>query len=573
MSLHYLSIVVAVGSLVSAGVPASAAEPTGQHGLLALEGLTVLDMTGAAPREGTTILIDDGRIAELYPTGSRPAPPGARARDQSGRYAIPGLIDAHVHLTSPFERPGQQDSLSHFLLLGGITAIRDMAGDGVVLRERSRAAMVGSVLSPRIFYSTVVGGAEFFAKDSRASGIAHGGVPGQLEWQRSVANERDAVAAAEGAKRIGATGVKLYAELSPELVGAVSRAAHAHGLKVWSHAAIVPAKPSDAVSAGVDVLSHVFMTVLETKEALPPTYGEALDLSTYAEPPATPALTSLFAEMQRRGTMLDATLVAARRLDRGHRVREGDLSHMRGVERWALEAARLAHRAGVRFVAGTDLSGYPGHNILPTLHEELAMYVEEVGMTPEEALATATRNGGEMLGDESGLGTIEPGKVADLVILGANPFTNIRNTRTIVHVVKAGAVHEVDANREEWDTLDWKPSWPGTEMAMIQGNPFSAEPFVFRFRMPDGYWVHPHRHAVKARLRVVSGTLLIGTGVELDSTAVQALPAGAEMALEAGVFHFEGAQGETVVEVIGEGPWGVAFVDPSKDPAKPQPSR
>jgi hypothetical protein len=116
--------------------------------------------------------------------------------------------------------------------------------------------------------------------------------------------------------------------------------------------------------------------------------------------------------------------------------------------------------------------------------------------------------------------------------------------------------------------MNWQPSWPGTQVAVLQGNPAGKGPFVFRFRMPDGYWTHPHSHPVAARVRVVSGTYLVGKGSVLDAAAAQTYPAGSEITLEAGRIHFDGAKGETVVEVSGEGPWGATFVDPARDPAR-----
>ena len=215
MSPSYLTLLLA-SALGCAGASRPAAPPAAaDETLLVLEGLTVISMTGATPREATSILIRGGRIGDLYPTGSRPAPAGARVLDLRGRYAIPGLIDAHVHLTSPFVRPGQQDSLARFFLQGGITAIRDMAGDGVVLRERAQAARHGASVSPRIFYSTIVASPEFFRTERRAQSIAHGGTPGRLAWAWAIAAESDGATAAAGAREIGATGIKAYAELSP----------------------------------------------------------------------------------------------------------------------------------------------------------------------------------------------------------------------------------------------------------------------------------------------------------------------------------------------------------------------
>ena len=121
------------------------------------------------------------------------------------------------------------------------------------------------------------------------------------------------------------------------------------------------------------------------------------------------------------------------------------------------------------------------------------------------------------------------------------------------------------------DSVRWQPSWPGTQMAVVRGDLSSGGDFTFLFRMPAGYWIHPHTHPVDARLRVMSGTLLVGTGERLDTAAVRALARGDSMRVDRGMAHFEGARGETVIEVSGTGAWGISFLDPSKDPARSAP--
>jgi CubicO group peptidase (beta-lactamase class C family)/imidazolonepropionase-like amidohydrolase len=425
---------------------ASRAGPPG-GGTRILEGVSTIDPAGAGRASPpASIVMRDGRIVEIYETAARSAPPGAEVLDGRGKYAIPGLVDSHVHLTSPFERPGQQDSIAGFLLRGGITAIRDMAGNGSVLRERARAAEEGAVPSPRIFYSTIVASPRFFATDRRAASLSRDGGVGRVPWQRSVAADSDAVAAAEGALAIGATGIKVYAEFAPALLRSVSREAQARGLKVWSHAAVVPARPGDAVAAGIDVLSHAFMLMLEAVDSVPGSYGASFDAYQFDEtPPTAPVFARLFSEMRRRGTMLDPTLFVTRRLGQSPRVNGGDLSRLRGVDVWSVAATRAAHQAGVRLVAGTDNSGYPGQDALPTLHEELAIYVEAVGLSPAEALAAATLHPARMLGLEGEIGSIAPGYRADLVVLDANPLASIRNTRRIAWVIKGGTPYPAGA--------------------------------------------------------------------------------------------------------------------------------
>jgi imidazolonepropionase-like amidohydrolase len=122
------------------------------------------------------------------------------------------------------------------------------------------------------------------------------------------------------------------------------------------------------------------------------------------------------------------------------------------------------------------------------------------------------------------------------------------------------------------DTLQWRPSWPGTEMAIVKGNPYASEPFVFRFRMPSGYWIHPHSHPVDAHIRVISGTFLVGMGDVLDSAKVRTLAPGKAIDVKTGMHHFEGTRGPTDIEVSGTGPWGITFVDPANAPVPPAPS-
>ncbi len=131
----------------------------------------------------------------------------------------------------------------------------------------------------------------------------------------------------------------------------------------------------------------------------------------------------------------------------------------------------------------------------------------------------------------------------------------------------------VRINRDEFravrDTLPWRRSWPGTEMAVLSGDPRASGPFVFRFRMPDGYWICPHRHPITAHIRVISGMLLVGMGNVSAARRARALDAGGEIAIEPRMIHAEGARGETVLEIRGGGPWGITFVDPRDDPSAP----
>jgi quercetin dioxygenase-like cupin family protein len=116
--------------------------------------------------------------------------------------------------------------------------------------------------------------------------------------------------------------------------------------------------------------------------------------------------------------------------------------------------------------------------------------------------------------------------------------------------------------------LNWRPSWPGTQIAVVSGTLSGDGPFVFRFRMPNGYWICPHTHPVDARIRVVSGMFHVGMGPILDTARVRTIMTGDTVVLVAGTAHFEGAHGDTDIEVRGVGTWGIRFLDPRHDPTQ-----
>jgi imidazolonepropionase-like amidohydrolase len=126
-----------------------------------------------------------------------------------------------------------------------------------------------------------------------------------------------------------------------------------------------------------------------------------------------------------------------------------------------VDAAAAAHRAGVRLLAGTDDMGRQS----PNIHGELQLLVRQVGLTPLEAIRSATQYGAEALGAQDSLGTIAPGKVADLVVLRADPSADIRNTQTIAYVMQRGRLH---ARTEPWHRMPLADP-PGTPVVWLSG--------------------------------------------------------------------------------------------------------
>jgi len=402
--------------------------------VLVLNDVNLIDGTGAPARPHTRIVIRDGRIAAVEEASKGEPPAGAEVRDLKGMTVIPGLMDAHVHLTSG---PGNEEQIAktlRFGLLGGVTSVRDMGGDDIVLAEMAKKAADPKDTAPRIYYSTLVAGPQWF-HDPRPKASSHGGVAGEVAWMRAITPESDFPAVIAAGKATGATGLKIYADLSPATVARVTAEAHRQGLKVWAHSAVFPAKPSDDVAASVDVMSHTNYLGAEGMNPPPDSYeaarrGQGIDYS--KTPVDGDAITSLFRAMKEKGTILDETLFVT------NAGKHGDDDP---VWRFTVAATRRAHEMGVTLAAGTDTFGNPNRDSVPNIHREMEMLVEKCGLTPLEAIRAATFNAARTVGMEKAYGTVEVGKVADLVILRDDPSTDITRTKDIVTVIKGGVTY------------------------------------------------------------------------------------------------------------------------------------
>jgi imidazolonepropionase-like amidohydrolase len=393
-----------------------------------LVGVTLFDGTGQQLRPNQSVVLQGERIAAIFPTGSQPLPAGATIYNLSGRYLIPGLIDTHVHIATD---PSGEDSRVRterrlrLALLGGVTAVRDMAGDVRALGSLQRDALLGEIPSPDIYYAALFAGPLFFA-DPRTHDASRGLIAGQVPWMRAITDTTDIRQAVAEARGTGATAIKLYAELSGELARRITTEAHSQGLKVWAHAALRPALPIDVVEAGVDAVSHANLVTLAMDSARRATAVHApanapLDID-------DAGLDTLFSAMVRRHTIFEPTLLV--------------FAERAPVLRLAGAIANKAHRRGVTIIAGTDTLGGADadSHTLPNLHRELELLVTLAGLSPAEALESATRDAAVVLGAQSLRGTIEVGKLADLVALRSDPLRDIRNTRSVQMVMKRGRV-------------------------------------------------------------------------------------------------------------------------------------
>jgi imidazolonepropionase-like amidohydrolase len=422
--------------LLLAALGASAADAPPAPPRTAWIGATVFDGTGAPARPDAVVLTRGGRIEAVLPAAAfRPASDMAVV-DLHGRFVIPGLVNTHVHLATS-ARPEPARAYLQREIYSGVTAVRDMAGDARLLAELQREAEFGEIASPDIFYAALMAGPEFFV-DPRTEQASRGRVAGQAPWLQAVTADTDLRLAVARARGTGASAIKIYADVAPALLAAVTREAHAQGLRVWAHATVFPSRPSDAVDAGVDVVSHACMLGYEANESLPqvvphPTIPvDVARLAAHGD-----RVDAVLARMKARGTILDATLLVYSIDDSGI-----DCSYA-----LAARLAGRAHAAGVEVSAGTD--DEPGDVAGPWsgLLREIALLHDDAGLSNADVLRAATAVGARAIGRERDMGTLEAGKLANFVVLEKDPLADIGALRSVSATVKAGVAYPRDAYR------------------------------------------------------------------------------------------------------------------------------
>ena len=402
-------------------------------------------------------MIDASRIASVGKNGRIPIPENAEAVDATGKFLIPGLWDMHVHMAGPFYLP--------LFLANGVTGIREMhAFFPASIFKMRQDIRDKKLLGPRIVAAgALIDGPKPFWPGSEVAG-----------------NEEEGRKAVQSLKKRGADFIKVYTKLPRPAYLAIVDEAKKQGLPFVGH---VPESVSaaEASDLGQKSMEHLYgillacsteedklrkdvvdaMTKLDIKEIRPfmgRIHSKALE--TYSEKKAQ----ALFANFVKNGTWQTPTLTVLRALvslDDEKFTNDPRLKYMPAYLRSSWPKADPSkppsepaasrkrpyeslvpfviamHKAGVKFLAGTDVTNpycFPGFS----LHDELALLVSDCKFTPLEALQCATINPAIFLGMEKDLGTVDKGKIADLVLLDANPLENITNTQKVAGVFTAG---------------------------------------------------------------------------------------------------------------------------------------
>ena len=418
---------------------------------IVFEHATVIDGTGAPARKDVTVAIGGGRILSIDPTAGQSVKPAANARviDATGQFLIPGLWDMHFHL-DPL------GSSLRTLAASGITGIREMY-------SRIPIATLGAWRSrpenPRIAAAGFLDGPLMRTSELTPDAFA-------------VGNADEARLAVNLLKASGADFLKVYNSLPREAYFAIAQESKRLGIPFAGHVpeAISPAEASEAGQHSQEHLLNILLACSTREEEL--RAQRILLMNDPAISPVDRALelgfpnpqdlfqsyddakaAALFKTFVKNGTWQTPTLALLQSFvadrDRARRtvymqdlspeVFDGWMARIQALLDRYKKLVRDMHRAGVEFLAGTDTGPNNPVPVGTGLHDELELLVES-GFTPMEALQTATRNPARYFGTLKDLGTIEAGKLADMVLLYANPLDDIRNTRKISLVILRGRI-------------------------------------------------------------------------------------------------------------------------------------
>lgn len=441
-------------------------------GSVVISGATLIDGTGAAPLADATVVIVDGVIVEVGPRGSIAVPEGASVIDARGKFLLPGFVDTHVHVTlGPVEldvssgTPAMSVAVDpdvplrtmRSLLAHGVTSVRDPGGSPDQLVPLRDAVASGALIGPRM----------------RVAGMVIDRTPFE-GLVNTVATVDEVRAAVRKDAHAGVDMVKLYVTLTPDLLAAAIEEAHAQGIEAVAH--LMMTSWTDAANLGLDHILHVvpgspellpearradYMAMMQRGTQFMYGWFELADFD-------GPEVTEMIEALVKNDVSVDPTLVVFEGMVRGDdpfytesealtlaapslvanwrawfNFNTGwtpdDFSAARAAWPRFLELAKRLHDAGVTITAGTDANNpwiVPGHSF----HRELELLVE-AGISPLEVLKIATHNGAKVMGLLDETGTVEAGKWADMVLLRADPVTDISNSREIEWVMQSGRIH------------------------------------------------------------------------------------------------------------------------------------
>lgn len=409
---------------------------------LLIENVTLIDGTGRPPVAGASVLIDGDRI-QLISRGSISAPEHTRRIDGTGKYLIPGLMDLHIHLQGSIEvTPEGLMTVSndrskgvralHSYLYSGVTSVFDAGNvpDYILgLRDDERS---GKLVSPRIFATGAI--------------VTYPGSHGSNEFGTQVDSWPEAIPALDAHIARRPDLLKLTFEergwgarsmipiLPVDLMQRIIQYYNDRGIRTTVHTSS-EYRARQAIFAGIDTLAHPIIQGPVTDDFARLMGAKKIPMVT------TIAIGENYSRLAEHPEYLDEPLYQATLTAEEIEILKTEKRKEYQERKWtwwmkimttiAQENLRKINEAGGILVAGTD------QTTGPALHRELEL-LADAGIPPSDIIRIATLNGAIFLGKERELGSIEEGKIADLVLLAADPTTDINNAKQIVQVIKGG---------------------------------------------------------------------------------------------------------------------------------------
>ncbi|HKV64257.1 MAG TPA: amidohydrolase family protein [Candidatus Acidoferrum sp.] len=470
LSVRTLALLALCGLVWSCSAPSKST--------LAITYVTVIDATGAPPQQDMTVIIANQRIAALGPTSSIKFPDGPEVLNGAGKFLIPGLADMHVHLTGAGEPSGSRDFILPLLVANGITTVRDMGGNVEDLTRLRVEISSGAWLGPQISFT----------------GPYLDGDPPAYQPSIVVKSASEARAAADRLAKEGVDFIKAQSSLNREAYFAIAEETKQLHIQFVGHVPdrVSALEASRAGQASIEHLTGILLACSSKEEELrreslvgaphnetlaqaharerarrrklldtySPQKAEAL-LHAFAnngtwQVPTFPILVHLAFVTPATNLLDDPRMKYVPQNERKiwNQGVKGQLEHYSTADfalreeivRRSLEIVGKMQAAGVRIVAGTDIAA---PNVFPgsSLHDDMVFLVE-AGLTPMQALQAGTKDAAEFLGKLQTQGTIENGKLADLLLVDANPLDDIRNTKKIHALVLRGKLLDRNALAE-----------------------------------------------------------------------------------------------------------------------------
>jgi len=426
--------------------------------MIALIHVRIIDGTGTAPRTDQILVITDGKIAAMGDAASARIPDGAKILDLTGRTILPGLVGMHDHMFYPAPGgppplyPEHAASFPRLYLAGGVTTIRTTGSvDPFADLELKRAIDEGKMVGPKIHVTGPY-----------------------LEGQGAFTLQMHQLKDAEDARRMvefwiaqGATSFKAYMNITPEELSAAVKAAHAHGIKVTGHLCSIGFR--EAAALGIDDFEHGLVVDTEflpekkpgvcpspaaaNKALLPLEVASGPILETIrdlvAHHVAVTSTLPVFETSVPNRAPLDARILDAMLPDArvSYLRRRALISDAAAKSDWPalfkkeMDFEREFVKQGGLLLAGLDPTGYGGVIAGFGDQREVELLVE-AGFTPVEAIHIATSNGAEFLGELNQIGTLAPGKLADIVVINGDPSGNIKDIEKVELVFKDGVGYD-----------------------------------------------------------------------------------------------------------------------------------